>query len=215
MLKVYICKTMSEKKEYILKNVGELYMRFGIKSVTMDDVAREFGISKKTLYQYFKDKEELVSQVVEYYLAHPAFKLEVDCGGNAIDRYFAIRRHILHILKHFNNNVEYDLKRLYPSLYERLHEKKREKIYENTVSSLKDGMDQGMFREKLDVDFIARLQVGRMLYTLNPENRIFSEVELSTIDLYDKVIEYHMYAVCTPEGLDYFKKQLNKIKNEQ
>ena len=59
---------MEEKKLHIIKNVGLMYLKFGIRGVTMDDVAAEFGISKKTLYQYFSDKQDLVSQVVNYFL---------------------------------------------------------------------------------------------------------------------------------------------------
>ena len=67
---------MNDKKEYILKQIRELYLKFGIKSVTMDDVASEFGISKKTLYQYFEDKADLVQQVIDFYLKSPDFRLE-------------------------------------------------------------------------------------------------------------------------------------------
>ena len=64
---------MEEKKQFILKNVGNLYFKHGIRGVTMDDVASEFGISKKTLYQYFNDKKDLVCQAIDYYLKNPAF----------------------------------------------------------------------------------------------------------------------------------------------
>lgn len=205
---------MEEKKLYILKNVGKLYLKYGIRSVTMDDVASEFGISKKTLYQYFKDKEDLVSQVVDYYLENPMFDLNKSGEQNPIDRYFRLREHINKILKYFNNNIEFDLKKQYPQLFKKVHKIKREKIFLSTIQSLKEGIDTGYFREDLDIELIAKLQVGRMLYTLNPENEIFSESDVASIELFDKVIDYHMHAICTEKGILYFKKRLNKIKNE-
>ena len=86
----------------VRENAGGLYLKFGIKSVTMDYVAQELGISKKTLYHYFKNKADLISQVVDYYLDHPVFDLNDSKHGNAIDRYFILRKHIIGILKYYN-----------------------------------------------------------------------------------------------------------------
>ncbi|MCK5730972.1 MAG: TetR/AcrR family transcriptional regulator [Draconibacterium sp.] len=205
---------MEEKKIHIIKNVGKLYLKFGIKSVTMDDVAHEFGISKKTLYQYFTDKADLVGQVVDFYLKNLMFDINESKNENAIDFYFALRSHISKILKYFNNNIEYDLKKQYPNLFQKVHKIKREKIFSNTVDNINKGMETGFYRTGLDVELIAKLQVGRMLYTLNPENEIFNEREVATIELFDKVIEYHMHAICTQKGVEYFEQQLNKIQNE-
>jgi len=205
---------MEDRKEYILKKAGELYFKFGIKSVTMDDVASELGFSKKTLYQHFKDKADLISQVIDYYIKNPQFSLNNVEHGNSIDGYFAFRSHIIYVLKYFHNTIEFDLKKLYPKLYRKVHKMKRERIFSNTVENLNDGISQGWYRSDLDVEVIAKLQVGRMLLTLNPENGIFTEREVSGIELFDKVIDYHMHAVCTEKGINYYKQQLNKIKND-
>lgn len=205
---------MEDKKLHIIGNVGKLYLKFGIRSVTMDDVASEFGISKKTLYQYFRDKADLVSQVVDYYINNLMADINASKDENVIDFYFVLRSHISKILKYFNNNIEFDLKKQYPKLFKKVHKIKREKIFINTVENINKGMETGFYRTGLDVDLIAKLQVGRMLYTLNPENEIFSESEVATIELFDKVIEYHMHAICTEKGLKYFMQQLKKVQND-
>ncbi|HKJ79745.1 MAG TPA: TetR/AcrR family transcriptional regulator [Prolixibacteraceae bacterium] len=205
---------MEDKKLFILQNVGRLYMKFGIRGVTMDDVAREFGISKKTLYQYFNDKEDLVNQVIDYYLENPVFNLNKKDLGNSIDRIFALRTHVAQILKHFNNNLEFDLKKQYPGLYKKVHSFKRKRIYTDTVRNIESGINDGLYRPGLDPDFIAKLQVGRMLFTLNPDNEIFKDQEIASLALFDKVIDYHMSAICTEKGLKYYRKQLNIHQNE-
>lgn len=205
---------MEDKKLHILNNVGIMYLKFGIRSVTMDDVASEFGISKKTLYQYFNDKADLVSQVVNFHIENPIFDVNAPGIGNAIDSQFAVRSHFRKIIKYFNNNIEYDLKKYYPKLYKKVHLMKREKIFNNTVLNIENGINEGLYREDLDVKLIAKLQVGRMLFTLNSDNEIFSDTDLVSMEVFDKVVEYHMYAICTEKGIKYFKKQLNKIKNE-
>lgn len=206
---------MEEKKRNILQNAGKLYLKFGIRSVTMDDVAREFGISKKTLYNYFADKEDLVGQVIDFYMNNPAFNLSGSRAGNAIDYFFELRKHVIKTLKYYNNNLEYDLKKLYPKLYKKVHHYKREHIYNNTVKNFVDGVKEGFYRSDLDPVVVAKLQVGRTLCTLNPDNEFFSEMELSSIELFDKIVDYHMHAICTEKGIKYFKEQLNKIQNEE
>jgi AcrR family transcriptional regulator len=101
----------------------------------MDVIADEFGISKKTLYQYFNDKEELVEQVFEYYMNNPIFDFTGSSSGNSIDRIFSVRDHVAQILKNFNNSFEFELKRIYPALYKRWHDFKVKKIYEDTFKN--------------------------------------------------------------------------------
>ncbi len=206
---------MEEKKIHILKNVGNLYLKFGIRGVTMDDVANEFGISKKTLYQYFNDKEDLVAQVIDYYLENPIFKLNSEDSVNTIDRYFALRQHVAKMIKHFNNNLEFELKKTYPELFKKVHKFKRERIYNDTLESIHDGIKEGLVRPDIDPDVVSKLQVGRLLCTLNPDNEIFSDEEVSTIELFDKMMDYHIHAICTEKGIKYYREQLNKIKDEE
>ena len=119
---------MEDKKKFILEQVGKLYLRHGIRSVTMDDVAMELGISKKTLYQYFKDKENLVDQVVDtYFLNNPNFRLNEKEGLNAIDRIMNVRSHMIKMFKLIQNNLEYDLKKSYPKVFKKILKFKREK----------------------------------------------------------------------------------------
>lgn len=206
---------MEERKLHILKNVGTLYLKFGIRAVTMDDVANEFGISKKTLYQYFNDKEDLVSQVIDFYLENPVFKLKSDEPGNAVDHYFSLRKHVSNVLKHFNNNLEFELKKTYPALYKKVHSFKRERIYNNTFNNIKKGIEEGFFREELNPDIIAKLHVGRILLTLNPDNLVFTDEEVSKMELFDQVMDYHIHGICTEKGIKYYRKQLNNFQNEE
>ena len=205
---------MDDKKDYILKQISELYLKFGIKSITMDDVANEFGISKKTLYQYFDDKADLVQQVIDCYLKSSAFDLGGKSDGNAIDRYFALRAHILQVMKYMHSNIEFDLKKLYPQLYQKVYKVKRERIYSSTVENMNKGINEGLYRSDIDSVIIAKLQVGKILYTLDPQNEIFTESELMNIETFDTIMEYFMYSVCTEKGIEYYKEQLNKLKND-
>lgn len=191
-----------------------MYMKYGIRAVTMDDVANEFGISKKTLYQYFSDKQELVSSVIDYYIENP----EVDFNDynhlNAIETIFTVRAHVARLLKFYNNSIEYDLKKLYPALYKKVYNEKRKHVFQNTISNISKGKEEGLYRNEIDPELIAKLQVGRIFYTLNPDYDIFKEDEVNSLQLFDDIMDYHMHAICTTKGIKIYTQQLNKVQNE-
>jgi len=205
---------MEERKQNIIQNVARIYLEQGIRNVTLDDVASELGISKKTLYQHFADKRDLVSQVVDFFLEDAEYEFKRNRNGNAIDNMFLVRKHVAFILKFYNNRIEHDLKKSYPDLHEKINKIKRQRIFDNTIENLKQGMEEKMYRNDLDSYFIAKLQLERMLYTLNPDYQIFEEYELNSIAFFDSMMDYHMNAICTEKGMKYYKKLLNKVQNE-
>lgn len=192
-----------------------MFHRYGIRSVTMDDIASELGISKKTLYLNFKNKEELVGEVVDFFIKNPDYHLNSSKSGNPIDHMFALRKHIADILVTYNNHLDFDLKKQYPALFKKVKEFKQARIYTDTVQSLEEGKKQGLFRKEIDSEFIAKLQVGRILYTLNSEQGIFTEKELNNISWFDKTLDYHIYGICTENGLKYYKELLNNLQDEK
>lgn len=202
----------NEKRTFILDQAAQLFFRHGVKSVTMDEIAGQSGISKKTIYLFFKDKEELVEEFVDtYFIKNPNFCNPNSEGMNAIDRIFAFRARVVEISTLIKNNLEFDFKRAYPRIYARMEEYKRELIYNSEFSITEQGKTEGLFRPELDSDFVARISVGRSLFTLNPENGLFNDFEYRSLDVFDQIVDFQMHAICTPVGLDYYKQQLTKL----
>ena len=186
-----------------------------IRSVTMDDIARELGISKKTLYDFFRDKEELVDQSINYHMKNPI--VDFNCYGdiNAIDKFFLYREHGFKMLKLYNNKIDFDLKRLYPKINKKLQEGKKKKIYDQNLEILEQGIKEGLFRDGLNIDIISRLLVGRILLILNVDNGIFRDEEIRSEKIFDALMDYHLHAICTEKGLQYYKQKLNNVQNEK
>lgn len=206
---------MEERKQYIIKNVGQLYLKHGIKNITMDSVATEFGISKKTLYQYFSDKEDLISQVIDFYVSDGLqLELKNTGPGNAIDNMFLYRERIADLLKFYHNHLEDELINKYPVLHVKLHKMKNKRIFDDSIENLKLGISQGLYRSDLEPSFVAKLSLGRLLYTMNPKFGIFEDFELNSLAFFDNILDYHMHAVCTEKGLKHYKKLLNNVQNE-
>jgi TetR/AcrR family transcriptional regulator, cholesterol catabolism regulator len=121
---------MNEELKNLLLKVGCLYKKYGIKSITMDDVSRELGISKKTLYQYVQDKNELVAQVIDLSIENQMtiFNSLFSKGLNAIDELFEVNKMVAEMIKHHNPSEDYDLRKYYPDQYQKMHKIKREEM---------------------------------------------------------------------------------------
>ncbi len=205
----------TEKKEHILNTAALLFFKHGIRSITMDEIAKEAGVSKKTIYCFYKAKKELVEAFINHYIIeNPNLTLSDSEHLNAIESLFNFKEKIEVIFELAKNNLDYDLKRLYPNIHRKLEDFKRKLIYRIEVSLLEKGKNEGLFRQELDNDFIARMSIGRNLLILNPENDLFTEKECLSIQTFDKIIDYHLHAICTSKGIEYYKKQLNKTQNE-
>ncbi len=206
---------MNEKKLYIIKKVAHIYLKRGIKSVTMDDVASELSISKKTLYIHFKDKKELVRLVFNLFLEEMDTMFKTISDKDALEWFFAIRKKMADILKIYNNKFEEDLKKMYPELYNEVMEIKRQRVLTSTIDNMRKGIAEGVYRNDLDPYFIAKIMIGRMIYTVNPDCGIFTNYEINTLAFYDAIMGYHVHAICTEKGLKQYKKRLNNVQDEE
>lgn len=189
-----------------------MYQKFGIKSVTMDDVSRELGISKKTLYQHFADKEELVSRVTDFMIGinKNCLKEIKDKKLNAIDELFEVVRHVNQMLKEHNPSTEYDLKKYYPVEYQKVRMVKRETMYESALSNLRNGMEQGIYRTDLNPEMIAKLHVARVEGMM--ENDVFSIEDYTNRDFFREIMVYHIRGIANERGIQILEE---KLKNEE
>ncbi|MCL3779980.1 TetR/AcrR family transcriptional regulator [Prolixibacteraceae bacterium JC049] len=202
-----------EKSKYIIEKASELYFQYGIKSLTIDELAKELGVSKKTIYRCFKDKEEMVEKAVNYYFDKKRVGHENlgDKKSNAVDKVLHLRSFITMVFQTYNSKVFFDLKRLYPRIYDKLNREKHNRITEMVELNLTEGQKQGLYRKDLSIDIVAKLLAGEFLLTINPIYNIFSVNETLTDTLFDEMWDYHMHALCTPKGLKHFK-QLQRSK---
>jgi len=203
---------MKEKENEIIRQVAQLYGKYGIKSVTMDDVAHELGMSKKTLYDYFSDKSALVNAVIDFLIEEKMTFFESQKQGveNAVEELLFIFKFYLRMVKEFNPSFEFDLKKYYPQIYNRVKERKRHGIIQNTLANLKRGKKEGYFRPELNEDFITRLYLLRIESL--PESDLFTQEEIFSQELFEEMFFYHLYGVLSEKGVAYLKNHMKEIK---
>ncbi len=205
---------MEEELKQIVEKVRNLYKKYGIKSVTMDDVARELGISKKTLYQYVQNKDEMVEKVVELYeLEHEEyFKKMQSKKLNAIQSLLWVNQLTLKMLKEHNPSMQYDLKKYHPEVFYKVSKRNQEKIYQSVLNNIKQGKDEGLYRENIDEEIIAKLYVLRIDSLTNLE--IFKREEMMDAKFADQMLEYHIRGMASEKGIKEYIESKKSFINE-
>lgn len=204
---------MNEELKNIMLKVRELYMKYGIKSITMDDVARELGISKKTLYQYVTDKDDLVGKFIDNEIL---MRQEEICkcfriGFNAIEQLFEISVFMNKLIRNQNPATEYDLKKYYPRHYLKTVKARREGIYNYILLNLKKGIKEGLYREEMDKEIIAKLYLWRTENT--SINDLFSVEEFTSLRLFVELLTYHIRGIATEKGVIELEKKIKELEN--
>ena len=194
-------------KEKIIIKSTEMFLTLGFKSVTMDDIASEMGISKKTIYVYFPNKTKLVESVTMHMFNIIACGVEEVCTlkKNPIEEIYDIKNLIRDHLKGEKTSPQHQLQKYYPKIFESLKEKQFEIMNECVTGNLTRGLEAGIYRSNLNIDFIARIYFNNMVGLKDP--KLFPLKHFSMNELLENFLEYHIRGICTEKG----NKILNKI----
>ena len=200
---------MDPKVEYLLQKVNDLYTQYGIRSVTMDDVSRELGISKKTLYKHVKDKEELVSKVMMYEFSEKRNFTEGKEPRNAIEDLFYLNSMINKIIKETNPSKMYDLKKYHPVVFEKMAKLKREKTMNKMIRNFKKGKNEGLYRKDLDEEVLAKMYILRMDRVSHDD--VVSISEFTSAKFIYEMFIYHIRGIASKKGIEFLENNLDKI----
>jgi len=203
---------MEKEIENILSLVSELYLKFGVKSVTMDDVSRHLGMSKKTLYQYVKDKNELVKMFVNFELEKNKhlFESVLMQNLNSIEELFEINKFIRKLIASYNPALEYDLEKYYPTLYTEMLKIRRERAYFTLLRNIEKGKEEGYYRSELNTDIIAKLYISRM--EQHQHSKCFTTDDLSSLKVFNEMFIYHLRGICNTKGIEFLEQKLSELK---
>lgn len=203
---------MIDNLKSILIKVRELYMMYGIKSITMDDVARELGVSKKTLYQFVTDKEDLVGKFIDNEIV---IRQEEICncfrtGLNAIEELFEISIFMNKIVRSHNPATEYDLKKYYPEHHQKILKTRREGVYSYILINLQKGKEEGLYRDDLNNEVIAKLYLSRSEGV--HVNDLFTIDEFTSNELFMELMKYHVRGIATQKGIRVLERKIKELE---
>ena len=196
-------------REKIITTSAKLFLDYGFKSVTMDEIANTIGISKKTIYVHFANKTKLVEAVTFSIFENICSGIDAICTNskNPIEELYATKIYVMNYLKNEKSSPQYQLQKYYPRIAQQLKLKHFEKMHQSVQDSIQNGVNTNLFRSNINVDFISRLYFNGMSGI--KDQVIFPNTLFSMDYLMEHFLEYHLRAICTPKGLEIFTKFTN------
>lgn len=203
--------TFDKKTEY-LRIIAQLFMRYGFKSVGVDDISKELGISKKTLYQEFKDKNDIVDQVTAMVIGEEQTMVcsIADKSENAIDEVIELAKLIGAKHENIHPSIHFELKKYYPRAFKRFEEHKHNHVFNCIKSNLDRGINEALYRGNINTDIIAGIFVNKMEMFIDRDS--FGDKEYSFQEVYFEMMRYHIRGIASEKGREYLKNRIQQDK---
>ena len=195
-------------KTHILVQADQLFCSFGIKSVTMDDIAKHLGISKKTIYIHFRDKNELVEFWIRSMLTEQQNEIDKQRKNseNAVEEVFFAVTHMQALLSKMNQSIFYDLQKYHPSAWLIFKDFRDKYLHQCVSENLKRGIREGHYRDDIHIDILSKMRIEQVEMVFN--HAIFPADQYTAVAVMTELTEHFLYGVCTFKG----HKQINTYK---
>ena len=193
----------------IFEKARHLFYTIGVRNTTMDDLAKELGISKKTLYKEIENKADLVKFCVQYDLKKDEDSIHQISANteNAIEELLLIASHIYSELQTFHPTMMHDLVKFYPESWTLVENHRDIFAKKNITDNLKKGIQQGLYRKDINTEMVTMLQLHLSFLPLQANSKNFKPA-----DVYLEILKYNFYAIATPKGIELFQQFIKKIK---
>jgi len=203
---------MDEKEIKIISGASNVFMKYGVKSVNMDDVARHLGVSKKTLYQFVTDKEDLVKKSVSAFCQQEDNDISTICqkGLNAIDENLEIMNYVSNMIQNIHPSVAYDIEKYHPAVFKQMRTHRHSVVYNCVLQNLLKGQKEGYYRKDFKADVIAKIYISRMESLFDPT--LFPSTEYKVTEVYAEVFRYHILGIASAKGAEYLQSKIKTIK---
>lgn len=198
---------MDERFKTILQKTFDLFAKFGIRSISMDDICREMGISKKTLYTYVSSKEDLINKLLEgqRIKQNEAILCVESKELNAIDSLLEVSKTLHKKLVKVNPTMAYDLVKYYPEIFKKHSIDKRKILSKRIKSNISKGIEEGYYRSDLDIDLIAQLYLKKLEDIFDPEFWVNEKYSFDKI--FKTMFVNHIRGISNQKGIDYLEQQ--------
>ncbi|MDY7395999.1 TetR/AcrR family transcriptional regulator [Aureibaculum sp. 2210JD6-5] len=197
-------------KEKILDTATDLFLNYGFKSVTMDDIAHEMGISKKTIYQHYANKTKLVEATTMHTFEAINNGIDGICElkKNPIEEIYDIKQFVMHHLKDEKSSPQYQLQKYYPKIFATLKTKQFDIMLDCVSENLNRGIELELYRKTINIEFISKIYFAGVMSI--KDNDIFSPEKFSKKTLMEYFLEYHLRGICTAKGLEILNSIIDK-----
>jgi len=199
-------KSVMSMKERIQQKAAELFRRYGIRSVTMDEIAGQLGISKKTIYQFYADKEALVKDIFKDITDQNKTKCTYfkDIAENAIHEQYLSSDSAQEIFSNMNTSVLFDLNRFHPNVFAEFEKFKKQFLFNSIKENIIRGIKEGLFRKDINVDIITWLRLEMISGVFHNEEVITGKTKPNQFE--NEMKDFFLHGICTEKGLSFISK---------
>lgn len=203
-----------EKLNFILDQSRELFISYGIRSISMDDIARELGISKKTLYQHVKNKADLLEKGFKKIQFDFVETINQVCsrGMNAIDELLEVSKCVNRELMKYNPSTVFDLQKYYPEVFNNHIIEEKKYTYRMILQNLEKGISEGLYREDQDIELVANLYIQKV-ESIHDE-KFLSQTNITMERIFEVMFENHIRGISNRKGIEYFEQRKQQLKFE-
>ena len=197
-------------KNSIVEGAQDLFWMYGIRSVTMDDIANKLGMSKKTLYQYINDKADLVFECSKRHLDSELCNMDraLDEAENAIDEVMKVVKYNKEFILNFHPSLLMDLQRGYPKAWKLFLDHKEERFIKTISNNITRGIKEGLYREDIEPTTIARMRMEQVQIVFNPQ--VYSPREYQILDVHLQLFKHFIFGLVTLKGYELLTQMLGK-----
>lgn len=197
-------------RDKIIEIANDLFLNLGFKSVTMDEIANNLGVSKKTIYKYFSNKTDLVDAVTSHMFHTISCGIDCICDEkrNPIDELFSIKKLVMEHLKDEKSSPQYQLQKYYPKIFNSLKKRQFDLMQSCVINNLTNGITLGLYRKNIDVEFISRIYFTGIIGIKDKDMFPLNNYSMKT--LMNFYIEYHLRGICTAKGIKQLEYQLEQ-----
>lgn len=199
-----------DNKERILAAARQLLMRYGIRSVSMDDIANEVGMSKKTIYQLYTDKEALVKEIFTEFLVtnKENCTCEKQSAENAVHEMIITMDMVSEMYKAMNASLLYDLQKYHPRVFVLVQDFKQSFLHNEIMQNLIRGQEEKLYRDDIDIETLTRYRLETMFLNFTPAFQ--KDLNATHSETHSQIMLHFLYGLVTPKGYDLIKKYQNE-----
>jgi len=204
-----------EIKERIIAKAREQFFRYGVKSVTMDDIAGELGISKKTIYQHFEDKDAIVHQLMMAEMANDKCEWN-DLDGssnNVIEKIVKSMDIIRKAFAEINPSAFFDIKKYHPKTWQLFQDHKQNFVMDSIRKELLQGIEEGFFRADIKVEILVRMRLEQIEIGFDPH--LFPPNKFSLIEVELTMLDHYIRGILTSKGLEVYQEFMHNALNSK
>ncbi len=200
---------ITEQDTAWIERVEGLFFRYGIKSLTMDEVAAELGISKKTLYQFVESKDDLVLKVLKHHvLGRKNQCLNMSsAAANAIEEIFVVLESNTKEMSQMKANIVNDLQKYHREAWLMIQRFHHEFVLKMILENIVRGREEGLYRENFDIVIVAKLHLGTGFLLF--DEQLFPDAASQRVTLFKEFMMHFLHGIVSSKGLTYLKKKLS------